>query len=266
MRRLPPWSGPALRRCCCWRWAGAAACCCGRRSWRRPALRCAEQAVHRRVRPYSPVSATQLGDHRFDGDLDDLGAAGRARTLAWVKGVLGELQGIDHAQLSRANQVDAAMLENQLRYAVWSRGKISRLVVGSARLHAARRSGAVRPPCARVRAAAAAPELGDRAAGKAARAARADARQPGACARPGDPCRNRSQAEPGRAEPGRRTGRAEPRAAARARASAPRAGHCRCPRRREVTPAMARADPRAAGQGRISASAANCTTRSSASR
>ena len=69
---------------------------------------------------YSPVSATQLGDHRFDGELDDLSAAGRARTLAWVKGVLDELQGIDRAKLSRANQVDAAMLENQLRYSVWS--------------------------------------------------------------------------------------------------------------------------------------------------
>ena len=69
---------------------------------------------------YSPVSATQLGDHRFDGELDDLSAAGRARTLAWVKGVLVELQGIDHTQLSRANQVDAAMLENQLRYSAWS--------------------------------------------------------------------------------------------------------------------------------------------------
>jgi uncharacterized protein (DUF885 family) len=68
---------------------------------------------------YAPVSATQLGDHRFDGELDDLSAAGRARTLAWTRGVLGELQAIDHAQLSRANQVDAAMLENQLRYSVW---------------------------------------------------------------------------------------------------------------------------------------------------
>ena len=34
-----------------------------------------------------------------------------------------ELQAIDHAQLSRANQVDAAMLENQLRYAAWSEEK-----------------------------------------------------------------------------------------------------------------------------------------------
>jgi len=69
---------------------------------------------------YSPVSATQLGDHRFDGELDDLSAAGRARSLAWNKGVLGELQAIERARLSRANQVDAAMLDNQLRYAIWT--------------------------------------------------------------------------------------------------------------------------------------------------
>ena len=73
---------------------------------------------------YSPVSATQLGDHRFDAELDDVSAAGRARTLAWTQGVLRELQAIDHARLSRANQVDAAMLDNQLRYAVWSEQKL----------------------------------------------------------------------------------------------------------------------------------------------
>lgn len=72
---------------------------------------------------YSPVQATALGDHRFDAGLDDLSASGRARTLGWVRGLLGELESIDRAGLSRANQVDAAMLENQLRYAVWSEAK-----------------------------------------------------------------------------------------------------------------------------------------------
>jgi len=69
---------------------------------------------------YSPVNATGLGDHRFDGDLDDMSAAGRAQGAAWVRRLLGELEGIDRGTLSRANQVDAAMLENQLRYALWS--------------------------------------------------------------------------------------------------------------------------------------------------
>ena len=72
---------------------------------------------------YAPVAATQLGDHRFDAELDDLGAAGRARTLAWTKELLAQLQAIDRTRLSRANQVDAAMLENQLRYSAWSEEK-----------------------------------------------------------------------------------------------------------------------------------------------
>ena len=29
----------------------------------------------------NPVSATQIGDHRFDGEIDDLSAAGRAKSL-----------------------------------------------------------------------------------------------------------------------------------------------------------------------------------------
>jgi uncharacterized protein (DUF885 family) len=72
---------------------------------------------------YSPVYATALGDHRFDGDLDDLSAAGRARSTAFARDLLRQLSAIDSKQLSRANQVDAAMLENQLRYAVWSEEK-----------------------------------------------------------------------------------------------------------------------------------------------
>ena len=73
---------------------------------------------------YSPVSATQLGDHRFDSDLEDMSNAGRARTLAWAKQLLAQLQGIDRTALSRANQVDAAILDNQLRYAIWSEERL----------------------------------------------------------------------------------------------------------------------------------------------
>jgi uncharacterized protein (DUF885 family) len=69
---------------------------------------------------YSPVSATALGDHRYDGNLDDLGAEGRARGSAWTRELLAQLEAIDPATLSRANQVDAAVLANQLRYAIWS--------------------------------------------------------------------------------------------------------------------------------------------------
>ncbi len=72
---------------------------------------------------YSPVSATSLGDHRFDAELDDVGAAGRAKALAWNKALLAELGAIDRAKLSRANQVDAAVLDNQLRYSIWTEEK-----------------------------------------------------------------------------------------------------------------------------------------------
>ena len=73
---------------------------------------------------YSPVDATQLGDHRHDAELDDMSDAGRARSMAWRKQLLEELGRIDRARLSRANQVDADMLENDLRYAVWTEEKM----------------------------------------------------------------------------------------------------------------------------------------------
>jgi len=73
---------------------------------------------------YSPVSATQLGDHRFDGELDDMSDAGRARTILWTRDLLEQLQAIDRTSLSRANQVDAALLDNQLRYAIFSEEKL----------------------------------------------------------------------------------------------------------------------------------------------
>jgi len=73
---------------------------------------------------YAPVYATALGDHRHDGDLDDLSPAGRARSVGFARDILTQLQAIDRAQLSRANQVDAAMLENQLRYSIWSEEKL----------------------------------------------------------------------------------------------------------------------------------------------
>jgi uncharacterized protein (DUF885 family) len=67
----------------------------------------------------SPVAATQIGDHRFDGELDDLSAAGRQKSLDWAKGMLAELEGIDVAKLSRENQVDALILRNQLQGSLW---------------------------------------------------------------------------------------------------------------------------------------------------
>jgi uncharacterized protein (DUF885 family) len=63
----------------------------------------------------APVAATQLGDHRFDGALDDVSAAGQAARVEFAQKYLGELAAFARTELSRANQVDAALLEQQLR-------------------------------------------------------------------------------------------------------------------------------------------------------
>lgn len=68
----------------------------------------------------SPVSATGIGDHRFDNDIDDVSAAGREAGLRFSRQMLSQLAGIDRNQLSRANQVDARLLENTLNAGIWS--------------------------------------------------------------------------------------------------------------------------------------------------
>ena len=67
----------------------------------------------------SPVSATQIGEHKYDGELDDLSSAGRQKGLDFGKKILSELDALDASTLSRENQVDAAILRNQLQYDVW---------------------------------------------------------------------------------------------------------------------------------------------------
>jgi len=62
----------------------------------------------------SPVAATALGDHRADDRLDDVDAAARARIRDTFLDYRDTLAGIDRDQLSRANQVDAAILHNEI--------------------------------------------------------------------------------------------------------------------------------------------------------
>ncbi|MGV8959510.1 MAG: DUF885 domain-containing protein [Stenotrophomonas sp.] len=68
----------------------------------------------------SPVSATQIGDHRYDSELDDLSAAGHQKGLEASKALLADLEKIDVSQLGRENQVDAAILRNQLQSDIWN--------------------------------------------------------------------------------------------------------------------------------------------------
>lgn len=68
----------------------------------------------------SPVQATQIGEHRFDDQIDDLSAKGRAKQLAFNKSTLAKLGKINRAKLSRDNQVDYAILENSLKSNIFS--------------------------------------------------------------------------------------------------------------------------------------------------
>jgi uncharacterized protein (DUF885 family) len=67
----------------------------------------------------SPVLATYIGDHRFDGELDDVSAAGRNAGLSFARETLATLNLIDKSKLSRANLVDVALLSNSLRSQIW---------------------------------------------------------------------------------------------------------------------------------------------------
>ncbi len=66
-----------------------------------------------------PISATTLGDHRYDDRITDLSADGRAQLLTETAAFLARLNAIDAKALSRDNQVDARMLRNNLEYTRW---------------------------------------------------------------------------------------------------------------------------------------------------
>ncbi len=68
----------------------------------------------------SPVSATALGDHRFDDRLDDVSAEGWEAQAAFADTYLSALEPIDASRLSRSNQVDLLLLRHALEYQRWS--------------------------------------------------------------------------------------------------------------------------------------------------
>ena len=67
----------------------------------------------------SPVSATSLGDHRYDHLVNEVSAQARAEGVAFNRKFLVRLEAISWGDLSRAHQVDAALLQNSLRSGIW---------------------------------------------------------------------------------------------------------------------------------------------------
>jgi uncharacterized protein (DUF885 family) len=67
----------------------------------------------------SPVSATWLGDHRFDDRLDDVGREALERRAAFCRTYLGRIAHIPKSRLSRSHQIDAALLAHALQAELW---------------------------------------------------------------------------------------------------------------------------------------------------
>jgi uncharacterized protein (DUF885 family) len=67
----------------------------------------------------NPEDATQLGDHRFDGQLTDYSPEARAKALAAQKDFRDKLNAIDGSQLTGANGVDFRILKENIDYQIF---------------------------------------------------------------------------------------------------------------------------------------------------
>jgi uncharacterized protein (DUF885 family) len=67
----------------------------------------------------NPEDATELGDHRFDGQLTDYSPDARAKDLGTQKEFRGKLNVIDGSQLTGANNVDFRILKENIDYQIF---------------------------------------------------------------------------------------------------------------------------------------------------
>jgi uncharacterized protein (DUF885 family) len=67
-----------------------------------------------------PMEATEMGDHRFDSQLEDLSPEGRSRWLEQTRRTLQSLpRAVSYQQLSRAGQIDYEILRHSLQAEEW---------------------------------------------------------------------------------------------------------------------------------------------------
>jgi uncharacterized protein (DUF885 family) len=69
---------------------------------------------------FSPVTATQIGDHSADHELDEVDEPARENVRDLYIEYRDALDVIDREQLSRANQIDAAILHSKVESSLWS--------------------------------------------------------------------------------------------------------------------------------------------------
>ena len=67
----------------------------------------------------NPEQATELGDHRFDGELTDYSTQARAKDLATQKEFRDKLNAIDGTQLTGANNIDFRILKENVDYEIF---------------------------------------------------------------------------------------------------------------------------------------------------
>src|SRR5262245_52341992 len=76
-----------------------------------------QKIAHDYVEQYlltNPEDATDLGDHRFDGELTDYSSGARAKALATQKEFRDKLNAIDGSQLTGANSIDFRILKENI--------------------------------------------------------------------------------------------------------------------------------------------------------
>jgi uncharacterized protein (DUF885 family) len=81
-----------------------------------------QKVAHDYVEQYlqaNPEQATELGDHRFDGELTDYSSEARAKDLAAQKEFRDKLNAIDGSQLTGANNIDFRILKENIDYEIF---------------------------------------------------------------------------------------------------------------------------------------------------
>jgi len=81
-----------------------------------------QKVAHDYVEQYlraNPEHATELGDHRFDGELTDYSVGARARDLTTQKEFRDKLNTIDGSQLTGANSIDFRILKENIDYQIF---------------------------------------------------------------------------------------------------------------------------------------------------
>src|SRR6266571_260658 len=81
-----------------------------------------QKVAHDYVEQYlqaNPEQATELGDHRFDGELTDYSAPALAKDLATQKEFRDKLNAIDGTQLTGANNIDFRILKENIDYEIF---------------------------------------------------------------------------------------------------------------------------------------------------